>query len=371
MPGSLKLDEGLRYNPSQTNQVQVDRAFAMLKARLQADPTLKIGLIYSANNNQAEKIHGAIRSGSRIESGFFDGTGQSHFYRELAKLINADPQVKDRIRVLPIATSMIGGDNMKAGNAVGSRHLNRDLKQIQDHIDQGYQVLATPSNDPKRPYAIGGSNSKGFYLPGFEPIQGDSQGAYVTKQLKRLEQGLPLVLDTSATPPKKNPATYLADLGPDLKKVVEAYKSEFNKEPGMNSNGITLEFKDMKSAVDFLKGQADKNLAFDMICKETDHRIFSDGSGKMVQGTNQEVEDYKKNADKFMVHTNGELIRITDNSAAPNTVSAAPNTVSTSVPLAPPSLTSTANPVLAPLSSPTESDGDPLGVNPHLNSPSS
>jgi hypothetical protein len=229
---------------------------------------------------------------------------------------------------------MYGGDNTRPGNSVTKSELDRDLKQVQDHINQGYQVLGIPAPvDPQFPdkkYAIGGGHSAGFYLD--KSIGGKSQGSYVQDCLKKMESGIQLKFSPAATGPATSPATgpvtYDAALNPDLNKLVAAYRSVTGKEPGIDRNGITLTFPDMKGAMDFLKDQAGKGVAFDMTCVGVDHRMYSDGNGKMVQGTKKEVEDYISNASQFKVGPDGALSRNSATGAAPNTVAPAAATSS-------------------------------------------
>ena len=227
---------------------------------------------------------------------------------------------------------MHGGDNTtkdsagKPINAVTQALLDRDLKALQDHINAGNEVLG---GGPDGDYSIGGGFSKGFYDKKFEPINGDSQSAYVQKCLKNLEKDPKQDFHPSVTLTDTQPTNYSADLNPDLKAVVAAFKLKFKEDPKLINGQITLSFKDKPCAVDFFKGQADAKKAFDMVCKETDHRIYSDGKGIMVQGSIKDVGEYKTNPEHFSRNDDGSLLRKSPESAitpvAPVALAAVPD----------------------------------------------
>lgn len=74
-----------------------------------------------------------------------------------------------------------------------------------------------------------------------------------------------------------------------------------------------LVFKDKEDAINFFREQAQKGRAFQVYNKETNHCIYSDGSGNIVHGTKEEVEQYKENPGGYKVNEDG-----TFQSTAPN-----------------------------------------------------
>lgn len=175
---------------------QAQRVFTYLLDKLK-DPTKKIALIYSANNIQAEQLHEEYKDYGFKPSDTpeilpdIGGGGQAAFFGELIPLINQkvleDPNTfTRRIRILPIATSLSGGEN-KTGNCVTLEMINRDLNAIKQHLSEGYDVEGIPSRDG---FAVGGNISKNWYNTLYAGvIDGDkllSQGEYVQIQLKEL-----------------------------------------------------------------------------------------------------------------------------------------------------------------------------------------
>lgn len=97
---------------------------------------------------------------------------------------------------------------------------------------------------------------------------------------------------------------------PDLIELLKDYKDEFGKEPIPHKGGFALSFKSKEEAVDFFKSQSEKGRAFDMYNASIDHRVYSDGKGVFVHGTNAEVMDYLKNKEKYEVGKDGALAKI-------------------------------------------------------------
>ncbi|HBD7143194.1 TPA: NUDIX hydrolase [Legionella pneumophila] len=128
----------------------------------QVEPSLKqgksVGLIYAANNHQAEDLYAGYKTG-KIK-GVIGGSGQAPVYAEIAKMIE-EKKLQNRVHILPVSTSMSGGDNMRSGNQVGLSHINRDLENIASHRAAGWEIrgISTPSGK----YAIGGGESKGWH----------------------------------------------------------------------------------------------------------------------------------------------------------------------------------------------------------------
>lgn len=87
----------------------------------------------------------------------------------------------------------------------------------------------------------------------------------------------------------------------DLPDMISDYEKKF---PGrqVSENG-TLTF-DKGEAIEFFREQANKTppQSFDMTCKEPDQRVYSDGKGIFVQGTNKDVEAYIKNPGMYTVN---------------------------------------------------------------------
>lgn len=334
MPGSLNTDETLSPLTSELTQTpdgnktqtpeqakaQADRVFAALKQKIQSTPEGKIALLYAANNQQAKELHQARKKGNPIPR--ITGSGQAQLFQYLIPMINDDLALKGKVQILPIATSLNGGNNTQE-NRVTTADLNRDLSAIKQDIDSGYEVLGIPGRTGG--YAIGGGESKFFYDKTSNPINGKSQGEYVQEQLKLLEQSNPLKLATdTSTPATPTIEGVYSKLGNEtqkqqLQKIVAAYEQTLNSRGTKNkvTTGIeenepvlVFHFDNASSAEAFFKKQATtEKIPFDMTFKGQDRRMYSDGSGQMVIGTKQEVDDYKDKKDNFTVDEHGHLSR--------------------------------------------------------------
>lgn len=97
---------------------------------------------------------------------------------------------------------------------------------------------------------------------------------------------------------------------PDLIELIKDYKEQYGKEPIQQKDGFALTFKSKEEAVEFFKDQAvNKGRAFDMYNKGIDHRVYSDGKGTFVHGTQAEVTDYLKNKENYEVGKDGGLAK--------------------------------------------------------------
>ena len=159
----------------------------------------KVGLLYSANNRQAESI---IDSYGTKKVGDISGSGQAILFRNIANIIDGF-KLWDRVHILPVSTSMSGGNNL-GDNRVSLDIINRDLRNIREHVEQGWDIRYLSGNDKE--FSIGGGISKGWYnhvnagiyqeasgawkqrVPG---RSGDmSQGSYVQKKLREIKDSL-------------------------------------------------------------------------------------------------------------------------------------------------------------------------------------
>jgi hypothetical protein len=200
-PGKLSIQEYLKRQNNEDPQVQAKRIFDQLLLDLEKDPTKKIGLIYAANNHQAQQFHQAYQKKTKPEQlPVISGSGQATVFYYLNQLINEEnkkgTQFSDRIRVLPVATSLFGGEN-GPGNIVDAEMIDRDLKAIQDHLLDGYDVQGIPNTSNQ--FAIGGLASKYWFTQNYCGVELDnksmSQGVFVQKQLEKLVENPSAALD--------------------------------------------------------------------------------------------------------------------------------------------------------------------------------
>ncbi len=121
-----------------------------------------IAIVYSANNEQATLFYQGYATDTLPK---LDGKGQCKLFKKVIKEIE-QREVAESTRVLPIATSMVGGDNY-GKNAVSEAILKRDLSNIREHLHQGWAVifLVKPSEQIYPQQKKSSSTSKGNGYP--------------------------------------------------------------------------------------------------------------------------------------------------------------------------------------------------------------
>jgi hypothetical protein len=126
---------------------------------------LNVALLYSANNNQAETIYEGYETDSLDEK--FSGVNMAELFRELAQIIR-DKKLEKQVHIVPIATSLTGGDNvisskkkLRKRNYVSLEMINRDLENIARHIGAGWPVfgLKELNKEEDHWFSIGGGVS--------------------------------------------------------------------------------------------------------------------------------------------------------------------------------------------------------------------
>lgn len=231
---------------------QALRIFNLLQKELKENSGQKIGLLYAANNDQALALRDSqLIAGKSIAA--INGSGQALLFAELVKLINKN-KLMDRIHILPISTSMHGGNN--AGkNAVSTAIIDRDVNYVEDHIKAGFKVYGVPRMNKNgslhADYAIGGGVSKAWLEVTFPELGNKTQNQYLQEKLNGLEKkynhakkamaapaakGTPVAKAAAPAPAKAVPAT-------DKKKPnqfdVPAFKARFKNDPNEYNIKIT------------------------------------------------------------------------------------------------------------------------------------
>lgn len=211
----LSLQDFLKPQVNESPLAQAQRIFAILQQQLNEDPNKKIALLYSANNSQAEQLHAANDKDQNLPQ--INGGGQALLFAQLIPLINAS-HFNKRIRVLPVSTSLIGGSNGK-GNIVSLDMIKRDLKAIQIHLVNGYEVYGIPNNHKQ--FAIGGAISNYWFTQDFVHINYKgmpwSQGAFVQNMLEELQKDSHFNLDQDFEQFENNGLTYYRKKGSGIK----------------------------------------------------------------------------------------------------------------------------------------------------------
>lgn len=192
-----------------------------------------VGLIYSANNNQALAIYGGYNKQTAPE---ISGGGQALVFAEIAKKINALPPDKQgKVHILPVATSMSGGSDLTLGNAVSKDELDRDLGNIIKHRAANWDILGFQYQNEGQ-YAIGGMNSPGFHLQGnFFDETNKTRGQYVNEVLTKIKDAKSTE-ELSKIMPVKNEYRYKDTDRMHL----------FSAKPG---SGLEEEYKDLRGDI--------------------------------------------------------------------------------------------------------------------------
>ncbi|VEG91158.1 hypothetical protein [Legionella spiritensis] len=190
MLGHLTQPEYLKYRKGEKPSAQAQRVFSELLHSLKNEeqdinPDKKLALLYSANNKQAERLNNARSKNKPIPP--ISGSGQAQLFAHLIPLINEAVQngtIKhEQIVVLPIATSLTGGNNNK-GNQVGKWHIDRDIREVINKVQEGYEVLGCSTGNNQ--FAIGGLTSQHWFKDSFPELDNQTQGAYVQTTLENI-----------------------------------------------------------------------------------------------------------------------------------------------------------------------------------------
>jgi uncharacterized protein YjbJ (UPF0337 family) len=238
-PKILRLDDP-KYG---RGEKQVDNIIAYLKEQLN-DGKTPIGLIYSANNDQALQIHKARTNGEPIPA--ITGGGQAKLFGELAKRINNDPQLKGQVKIYPIATSLHGGNNVP-GNQVNETHIHRDLNEISAAVnDKDNPCLMMGLTDGGH-FAIGGGVSKHWNKDRFEGLSNKTQGEFVEAQLQAISNGKEYDYDLANNAPFTTKFNNDSSLGTAANQLMEEAKKGYDA--GLLDSNFEKEFREDVSAI--------------------------------------------------------------------------------------------------------------------------
>ncbi len=151
----------------------------------------KVAIIYSANNEQAVKFHNSYYSRKLDNIISENAKNQAKIFRNIISLIK-DERKYDRVHILPLSTSMRGGNNI-GDNVVAEEIIIRDLAVVRDHLKDGWHVIVL-TNPPHLQqlhgfeFQIGGFRAANFYneenlIPFLTDSEALSQGKCVERVL--------------------------------------------------------------------------------------------------------------------------------------------------------------------------------------------
>lgn len=147
--------EYLKY----TNEYQAQQMLADFKAIIAENPNAKIAITYSANEAQAEQLIAGYTHNTDQSNILAGGANQAEVFYKLIQLLNKEPQLKNQIHILPIATMPAGNGAQPASEA----SVKKCMANIAQHLGAGWTVLglANQHTNPNS-YAIGGGIATGW-----------------------------------------------------------------------------------------------------------------------------------------------------------------------------------------------------------------
>jgi hypothetical protein len=185
------------YNNYHENPPQKQAGCLWLDIMTQLNRGYRVGIVYAANDMQAKAIYQGYYQ-SRAPK--IVGHRQAVVFGLISDYING-ALLGDRIHILPIATSLTGGED-KGNNCVSESHIMRDLQNIKDHLDSRWVVFVLTNRELKpkeqsavvQKFQIGGGASKNFYTQlylSFSLMSGKkvSPGHFIENMLDAFELG--------------------------------------------------------------------------------------------------------------------------------------------------------------------------------------
>ena len=160
--------QGFKTDLTKSSEGQALDVWDTVIAGLLTDQSNQVALLYSANSRQSSVLRSSHDIDAAIQA-LKIGSGQASLFHQLLILIRKN-KMMDRVRILPISTSVEGGDNVP-GNIVDLRHIDEELKLISEYRRAGWYIrfIAAPQSPshvlrvagPKT-YLIGGGISEGW-----------------------------------------------------------------------------------------------------------------------------------------------------------------------------------------------------------------
>lgn len=156
---TMPFNDGKPAYTQYTSEYQAEKMLADFKLLLKNKPQAKIAITYSANETQAEQLiegYGKNTDQSNILAG---GANQAEVFHELIALLQQEPELKNHIHILPIAT-MPAGDGAQPAS---EENVKKYMANIAKHLGAGWTVLGLCNqHTPANSYAIGGGVATGW-----------------------------------------------------------------------------------------------------------------------------------------------------------------------------------------------------------------
>lgn len=172
---------------------QAKRLLKFFLIKFEQEPTKKIAITYSANEDQTQQIRLTQARGMFLESCQISGSNQADVFDKMINLLKSDKAytlLKSKIHVLPVST-MLGYSNNgpNAATAIDQTHAKRDLSYIASHCeDDDYQVYVLNTELESNKPAIGGGISRKW-------LKDEDTGKWFIDKLMEMHNGIENVHD--------------------------------------------------------------------------------------------------------------------------------------------------------------------------------
>jgi len=233
-------------------QAQAAQILADMQAMLTERPDAKIGITYSANNDQSESIINGYKTGDCSIGGSNQGAVFTIVAAEIKKR-----GWNDKVHILPVSTCLHSG----GADAVDDQIVKRDAQNIAQHLGAGWVVLGLQNqhlkNTPNK-YSIGGGVAAKVWkgklqasmntaleqmTAGVETISNDLLGLKAVYQAgKQNPSALLLKQQPTATPAKPSPPTPVAQQKTPSAPQPTDLDSKDTTEPPKPANPLSKKF---------------------------------------------------------------------------------------------------------------------------------
>jgi hypothetical protein len=164
-------------------KMQAQEIIKFITEKIKDNPTTKIGITYSANNDQAEGLYAGY---AKKKQYIIHGANQAAVFNKVTETIKTNGW-QNQVRILPIPTCKHEGC---VGGISTMTSVRKAMKNITTHAEEGWYVLGLRNQLTKKyDFAIGGGVSAKVWNQSPQQI-------FVTAHLKKMAKGLmPYIVD--------------------------------------------------------------------------------------------------------------------------------------------------------------------------------
>lgn len=186
-------DKTKQKRAQEISQQQANAIFELLKDCANTS-TRPVALTYAANNSQASALFEAFETENKLPA--ISGGGQAVVFGLLVELINA-AGLSDRIRIIPLSSSLMGGDDANPLNQLSRFAMNNNLL-INERILRGVMLFKFLRNGQ---LSVGGNFSKQFISAKRWDLDNQTAYTYFTNKFnENVDNGTPVkeIINTPA-----------------------------------------------------------------------------------------------------------------------------------------------------------------------------